>query len=667
MKEGSSIIKGVPKRINPVMVAGLFIGFAAFPSPAQTYVGGLVNGQVWSAANSPYLATNDVIVQNLTIQPGVTVQFMGNNQFNVPGFLQAGGTRTNQITFRGTNSASWQGIVFSGASNNCLFQYCIVQNANNSGIQFRGTPMTIQGCTISGNFSPGSGGGIYTDGSLTLQSCLVSGNSSSSPSSHGGGIYSSGGGGAVLTLQQCVVSNNNVSAVDARGGGIGCDGGTLILSGSRIVNNSANGNQCSDSFCHNYASGGGVYVAGPVQGQTATISGNSVSSGDRSSGAGIYCGPLTLTNSDVSNNSGYSSYGGSYGGGAYCGSPLILQSCRISGNSVNFVGCCAGPTYGAAAINCSDSAFDLIQNCVISGNSAGNANGIAFYPAIIFGGASGTASILNNVFYGNFNHPNNQVIQGGAGTIENSIFYGNDVGPTSMNVNYSMVPGGYGGTNNIDANIPINQIFTDTTYFFLANSSPCIDAGDPDPALNDVLFPPSKGGVRNDMGAYGGPGANQNLIFVPPLTIAPQPLSQNVNFGSTVQLFVGVTGADGPVSYQWQFNGTNIAGATSSTLTLTNFSLGNVGAYSVVVSDLARSVASNPAFINVAALTIKMYAGVTLNGNVGSAYLLQSAPTFGVGSVWTDLTNITLPSSSYVYIDYRSPTNTAQFYRLVPQ
>jgi hypothetical protein len=33
----------------------------------------------------------------------------------------------------------------------------------------------------------------------------------------------------------------------------------------------------------------------------------------------------------------------------------------------------------------------------------------------------------------------------------------------------------------------------------LQSTSPCIDAGDPDPALNDA------DGTTNDMGAYGGP------------------------------------------------------------------------------------------------------------------------------------------------------------------
>ena len=51
--------------------------------------------------------------------------------------------------------------------------------------------------------------------------------------------------------------------------------------------------------------------------------------------------------------------------------------------------------------------------------------------------------------------------------------------------------------------------------YHVSEDSPCIDAGDPDPACNDPEDParpgyalyPALGTVRNDMGAYGGPGA----------------------------------------------------------------------------------------------------------------------------------------------------------------
>jgi uncharacterized delta-60 repeat protein/uncharacterized repeat protein (TIGR01451 family) len=53
--------------------------------------------------------------------------------------------------------------------------------------------------------------------------------------------------------------------------------------------------------------------------------------------------------------------------------------------------------------------------------------------------------------------------------------------------------------------------------------------------------------------------------------------------------------SDTALSYQWKFNGTNIAGATSPTLTINNPQTANAGVYTVVVSNATGSVTSNPA------------------------------------------------------------------------
>ncbi|MEZ4654201.1 MAG: hypothetical protein R3E12_11595 [Candidatus Eisenbacteria bacterium] len=73
---------------------------------------------------------------------------------------------------------------------------------------------------------------------------------------------------------------------------------------------------------------------------------------------------------------------------------------------------------------------------------------------------------------------------------------------SAVHVRYCDVEGGWAGTG------VINQVpqFADASYH-LAPQSPCVDAGNPAVPFNDVCFPPSQGGVRNDMGAYGGPGA----------------------------------------------------------------------------------------------------------------------------------------------------------------
>jgi len=87
-------------------------------------------------------------------------------------------------------------------------------------------------------------------------------------------------------------------------------------------------------------------------------------------------------------------------------------------------------------------------------------------------------------------------------------------------------------------------------------------------------------------------------------TIASQPAAQTVPAGSTVVFNVAASGAPAP-SYQWQRNGSPIAGATSATLVLTSLTGNNAavaGNYSVVVSNgVGSPVTSAPAALNVVA------------------------------------------------------------------
>jgi pectate lyase len=67
--------------------------------------------------------------------------------------------------------------------------------------------------------------------------------------------------------------------------------------------------------------------------------------------------------------------------------------------------------------------------------------------------------------------------------------------------------------------------------------------------------------------------------------IVADPQNQTNSAGQTVT-FTVVAGGSSPLGYQWYFNtNTPIANATSSSLTLTNIQAGNVGAYSVVVTN----------------------------------------------------------------------------------
>jgi hypothetical protein len=102
-------------------------------------------------------------------------------------------------------------------------------------------------------------------------------------------------------------------------------------------------------------------------------------------------------------------------------------------------------------------------------------------------------------------------------------------------------------------------------------------------------------------------GANELLRGVrfgpsaAPVAIVNQPQSQT-NFPANNATFTVTASGSAPYFYQWQFNGANISGATSSSLTLTNLQFSNAGNYTVVVSNPVPSAVTS----SVAVLTVTL-------------------------------------------------------------
>ena len=107
------------------------------------------------------------------------------------------------------------------------------------------------------------------------------------------------------------------------------------------------------------------------------------------------------------------------------------------------------------------------------------------------------------------------------------------------------------------------------------------------------LFDIVAGGDTNPPAPLSNLQLSFNLYYFPP-TITDQPVGQTVPAGQSATFTVGAQGLE-PLTYQWEFNGGTIVGATQSIYTVTNMQPGNVGAYHVVVSDPAGSVTSHDA------------------------------------------------------------------------
>jgi Leucine-rich repeat (LRR) protein len=108
-------------------------------------------------------------------------------------------------------------------------------------------------------------------------------------------------------------------------------------------------------------------------------------------------------------------------------------------------------------------------------------------------------------------------------------------------------------------------------------------------------------------------------VWFPP-AIGTQPASRTNVVGTTAFFSVNATGT-APLSYQWQFNGANIGGATASSLTLDNIQLSSAGNYSVVITNVAGSLASAVATLTVwapPAITLQPTSRTNLTGSSAS-------------------------------------------------
>ena len=96
--------------------------------------------------------------------------------------------------------------------------------------------------------------------------------------------------------------------------------------------------------------------------------------------------------------------------------------------------------------------------------------------------------------------------------------------------------------------------------------------------------------------SFSGAGAAyvDGVDFIPGTTapaITAQPLSQSQVRGLDATFTVAANGTP-PLSYQWQFNGIDIPGATSNSYTIVGIQATNLGAYRVIVSNTVDSATS---------------------------------------------------------------------------
>ncbi len=604
------------------------------------FVAAVEQGGVVPLPDCPTIVLSNtlIIANDVTLDAGsAKVLITGNNLIRLFTVLAPATLTLNHLTLSGGMSTNGGAIyVQQGAVallSNCIF-------SGNSAVGSNGVA-GAKGADTSGtggNGTSGTGGGaaeggaIYNAGALTLSACQfltnqATGGTGGAGGNGGNGRYQGGNGGnggsggharggAVfnigtnnVTIDSCTFTGNSAASGSGASGGTDGTGGTR--SGLPGIGGAAG-----------VTSGAGVCSTGDITLTSCTFSQNSATGGDSAAGG-------TQVNGNGSNGP---RGGDGLGGGVFGAAIGAVTNCTFFGNSVtggkggnggagnynagnggNGGNGLGGAFYGSAGTN-------YIVNCTIAQNQAvGGTNGVAGTGP--FRGTDGSPGLARGAG-----------VYRAAGTfiLKNTILVTNAPGTNAYGTitdagNNLSSDASLAGSSRKNVDPRTSPLSGDPPQTMaLLHDSPAVDAAD-DLAAPDV----DERGTRRPVGPHSDIGAYEYPTQLAPAIISP-PSSQTVMVGSNATFVVSATG-DPPLAYRWQFKGTNIAGATRTTFTVTNAQPTNAGDYTVSVSNHVSVVVSPAA-------TLTVCVPVTISGHVmdGTNGLSGVTVTAGANSALTD-------------------------------
>ena len=163
--------------------------------------------------------------------------------------------------------------------------------------------------------------------------------------------------------------------------------------------------------------------------------------------------------------------------------------------------------------------------------------------------------------------------------------------------------------------------------------------------------------------------ASATLTVLEGLLIVTQPVGLDLQAGQNAELTVSAQGVD-PLSYQWQHNGVDIAGATGAVLALQSVRVDQAGSYTVVVSNPFATLLSQPAVVNVVPVESRIVSferladrtiELVLTGPIGARAVVEVSNDL---FEWTELVNLPIVSTPFRTIDSAAPNFDARFYRV---
>lgn len=454
-----------------------------------------LDGDLVLAAPGAYVENLDLLGKAITVQadgPPGSVIVDGAHAGPVVRFVSGEGPGSQLVGLRLINGTGEPGAGGSLAAG--------------GGIAILGGSPTIVDCEVVGNgdgsFLPQYGGGMFIEnGSPSITGTRFVSNFSCS---EGGGVAIFGG---TPTFDDCEFSSNITNSFPGhvRGGG-------LYTTGMPTITNS--------SFANNLSDRGGA-IAGPAHVQDSTFTGN-----QSSWGGALY--QVTLAERCSLQNNRTECYFAESGLGGGAAAESTLSECTITGNvgtyggalldcivmdsvisdnRADYTGNCFGVAQGGGAKNCT-----LIR-CTVTGNWVDLGFGLPFSGS---GGGLDGGSAEQSLFADNFADYGGGVANA---TLDRCTVVGNDVrfsaggafavdasssivafnangqvDLTSSTVVWSVVPGGFPGTGNQDADPELWAPLSGADHR-LKPGSPAIDAGDP-------TLPLDADGTTADVGAF---------------------------------------------------------------------------------------------------------------------------------------------------------------------
>ncbi|MCL2695128.1 MAG: Ig-like domain repeat protein [Clostridiales bacterium] len=511
-----------------------FVGNAASGGSVNTGGGAVATGGAISAGGCSFFANT------ANGNAGTTVR---------GGALEANGVTLTDCSFSG-NTVSGGGSNGGGAaasSGITNLTGCVFTNNATGGIgnRFGGglflsstsAAAMLNGCTFTRNTAGTNGGGLFSNGPVTMNDCKVIDNTADN---EGGGAHI----GGVANMTDCTLSENKA----------GAPGGGLFTNANATLTRCAfNGNQTG------LASAGGGFMAladtGLVTLVDCTFTENSA--GTASSGGGLYTWtPANLTRCTFTDNEA----GGS-GGGLYAYRTLTLEGCGFSGNTtvnsggavivrdttnINATWFTGNVASSGGAVHATAAPPLTITNATLSGNRVNSTNSGAVH--------TGTVTLLTHCTITN-NHGGGLFAPSGAAvTLSNSILTGNtDAGGTAPRQTATLGTGSIDlttGQNLIEdrpipdsspaVNVTVRQVFgfnafdaASGTHKVLTNG---IAAGTATAVPGAALAKDQLGAARPTSGAvtYGAVEAGANALTA--VAVSTQPTTAAYAIGDTASL-----------------------------------------------------------------------------------------------------------------------------------